>query len=142
MRKTRIGLLLVAAVVGMLVINGSRALAAEHGHMVKVGKKGEVTLDKETKVGDLTLKPGRYLFQHRVEGEDHFVHFTEVTKENTYFPTTARGGEPKAHPGEVKCKLEPLTKKVEATTLTFDREDGTQRLVRAEIAGENVAHVF
>ena len=51
-----------------LWINTSAAIAAEHEHAMKVGKTGEVTFDKETKVGDVTLKPGRYKFQHRVEG--------------------------------------------------------------------------
>jgi hypothetical protein len=133
---------LVAAVAWTLVAAGS-ASAAEHEHTLKVGKKGEITFDKETKVGDLTLKPGRYFFQHRVEGEDHFVHFTEVTKEPSYYGGGAGGGGvPKAHPGEVKCKLEPLSKKVQATTLELDTEGGVNRVTRVEVAGENVAHVF
>jgi hypothetical protein len=73
------------------------------------------------------LKPGRYVFQHRVQGEDHFVTFTTSQGKNL---------------GEVKCKLEPLSKKVEETTLEFVTEGGVNRLVKAEVAGENVAHVF
>ncbi len=140
MKHHRTWLLLVAAVAWMLVLNSAFAKAAGKEHEMKVGKKGDVTFAKETVVGDLTLKPGRYIFEHRVEGEDHFVHFTEVTKGYGYSGTG--GGAPKAHPGEVKCKLEPLSKKVEATTLYTEQEDGTQRLTRAEVAGENVAHVF
>ncbi len=140
MKMNRIWLFLVAAVVGMLILNSAPSTAAEHEHTLKVGKKGDVTFAKETMVGDLTLKPGRYIFQHRVEGDDHFVHFTEVTKGLGYSGTG--GGAPKAHPGEVKCKLEPLSKKVESTTLYYDTEGGVNRLTKAEVAGENVAHVF
>jgi hypothetical protein len=88
------------------------------------------------------LKPGRYIFQHRAQGEDHFVSFTEVTKGIPYGEQTIGGGAPKAHPGEVKCKLEPLSTKVKATTLYYDTEGGVNRLIKVEAAGENVAHVF
>ncbi len=140
MKNYRTWLLAFAAVVGMLILNSAPSTAAEHEHTLKVGKKGDVTFAKETKVGDLTLKPGRYTFQHRVEGDDHFVHFTEVTKGSAY--SGAGGGVPKAHPGEVKCKLEPLSKKVESTTLYYDTEGGVNRLIKVEVAGENVAHLF
>ena len=128
--------LLVAA--AMLFSNSVAAVAAEHEHALKVGKTGEVTFSKETKVGDMTLKPGRYKFQHRVEGEDHFVHFTEWTKP---YPTGSTGA-PKAHPGEMKCRIEPLSKKVSATTIFTVDEGATQRLTKVEVGGENVAHVF
>lgn len=140
MKTQRVRIVAVALMAWALALSAGLAVAAGAEHAMKVGKKGDVTLTKETKVGDLTLKPGRYIFQHRVEGEDHFVHFTEVTKGNPY--GTSEGGVPKAHPGEIKCKVEPLSKKVKETTLFLDSEDGTQRLVRAEVAGENVAHVF
>lgn len=130
---------LIAALAGMLMLNGALGLAAEHEHTLKIGKKGDVTFDKETKVGDLTLKPGRYFFQHRTEGEDHFVHFTQVTKESI---RGGGGGAPKAHPGDVKCRLEPLSKKVDRTTLYIDTEGGVNRLTKAEVAGENATHLF
>ena len=128
--------LLVAA--AMLFFNSGAAVAAEHEHALKVGKTGEVTFSKETKVGDMTLKPGRYKFQHRVEGDDHFVHFTEWTKP---YPAGSTGA-PKAHPGEMKCRIEPLNKKVSATTIFTVDEGAFQRLTKVEVGGENVAHVF
>lgn len=113
------------------------AVAAEHEHTIKVGKTGEVRFDSEVRVGDMTLKPGRYKFQHRVEGSDHFVHFTEWTKQRLPEET----GTPKAHPGEVKCTLEPLNKKVSQTTI-YSSTEGGNHVIKVEVAGENVAHVF
>ena len=140
----------IAAAAWMITSAGNTSLAAQHDHgsrpgnsqdrTLKVGKNGEMTLDTETKVGDLTLKPGRYRFQHRVEGADHFVHFTEWTKQSPYRPNET--GTPKAHPGEVRCRLEPLTKKVSQTKLSLQKEDGGYRLVRVEVAGEKAAHLF
>jgi hypothetical protein len=131
---------IVAAVA--VFFTGAIATAQHHETELKVGKTGEVTFAKETIVGQLTLKPGRYEFKHRVEGADHFVHFTEVTKPNPAYPTQPTSGQPKAHPGEVQCKLEPLDKKASTTRLFLNDEGKTQRLVRAEVGGENVAHLF
>jgi hypothetical protein len=115
-------------------------IAAEQEQVLKVGKKGDISFDTETKVGDLTLKPGRYFVQHRVEGSDHFVHFSEVTKELPYSRTG--GGIPKAHPGEMKCSLEPLKAKASETAVYIKKEDGVMRVTKILIRGENVAHVF
>ncbi len=121
------------------ISTGTPALAA-HGHdELKVGKTGDITFRTETKVGDLTLEPGRYKFQHRVEGENHFVHFTEWSKPYSYYETA---GGPKAHPGEVKCKLEPLAKKVSGTKVYTTADGGARRVTRIEVGGENVAHIF
>jgi hypothetical protein len=129
-------LITAATVLSFMV---TAAIAQEHEHAMKVGKTGDITFSEETKVGDLTLKPGRYQFQHRVEGSDHFVNFTEWTKPNKY---TLRSGSPKAHVGEVKCRLEPLQKKASETRIYVVQEDGVRRMSKVEIAGENVAHVF
>lgn len=137
MKKIYFPLSLVAAVATLLFYT-STAMAAEHEHALKVGKTGEVTFAKETKVGDVTLKPGRYKFQHRVEGDEHFVHFTEWTKP---YPAGSSGA-PKAHPGEMKCKLQPSSKKVSQTTVYTADEGAYQRLTKVEVGGENVAHLF
>ena len=131
---------LVMTVIATLLLFVGSAVAGEKEHTMKVGKKGDVTFAKAIQVGDLTLKPGRYILQHRVEGENHYVHFTELTKGVGTFGTG--GGAPKAHPGEVKCKLEPLSTKVEGTTVYFNTEGGVSRLTKVMIAGENVAHVL
>lgn len=139
MKRIRWGLLLLLAGTGAWIYGSPKTSAAEHEHVIKVGKTGEMQFDSEIRVGELTLKPGRYKFQHRVEGSDHFVHFTEVTKRN---PLSGHsGGEPKAHPGEVKCTLEPLNRKVSQTIVVSSTEGGNH-VIRVEVAGENVAHIF
>jgi len=104
---------------------------------LKVGKKGEMTFSAETQVGDMTLRPGRYTFQHRVDGSEHFVHFTQVGK--------VRGGREipaTAHPGEIKCRLEPLASKADSTEVYTVKEEGAARITKIIVRGENVAHVF
>jgi hypothetical protein len=114
--------------------------AAADQQVIKVGKKGEIMFDQETKVGDVTLKPGHYQLQHRVEGSDHLVHFTEFKGMHGYTKWSGPSGI--AHPGEVKCRLEPLPAKASQTQVTLNTANGERRITRIEIAGENVVHVF
>ena len=133
-------LLLSLAVMLTLLVNVTVAAAADQ-QVIKVGKKGEMMFDEETRIGDLTLKPGHYQIQHRVDGADHVVHFTELKGKhrNPYYESGATG---EAHPGEVKCRLEPMNAKASETKVNISTEEGVRRITRIEIAGENVAHVF
>lgn len=153
MRTNRALALTSPALAGLLWAVGP-AVSAQHQHAqpaapppqasaaapkekeLKVGKKGDVTFSVETIVGDIRLKPGRYQLQHRVEGSDHFVHFTEL-RSNPNMESAAQ-----AHPGEVKCRVEPLGKKVSTTRVYMVREGEAERVQRVLIAGENVAHSF
>ncbi len=138
MKGNLLRLSLFVTAFSILFLARTFTMAADQEQVLKVGQKGGITLSTETKAGDLTLKPGSYMVQHRVEGSDHFVHFTERTKEYPYY----RSGLPKAHPGEVKCRLEPLKAKASQTTVHLMKEDGVMRVTKIIIRGENVAHLF
>ncbi len=98
------------------------------------------TISAYTLYKDQATSPSHSYGGMTAEGADHFVHFTELTKDLPYRPGS--GGTPKAHPGEAKCKLEPLGKKATQTKVYSTKEDGTYRVTRVEVAGENVAHLF
>lgn len=138
--KKRWLLLSMAVMVAATVVLITTVAAAADQQVIKVGKKGEVMLSQETQVGDLTLKPGHYQMQHRVDGEDHMIHFTEL--KGMHNPSHPGGPTGTAHPGEVKCRLEPMNAKASQTAVTMSTEGGVRRITRIEIAGENVAHVF
>jgi hypothetical protein len=139
MRKLCLLFSIAAMVTGTLLLSVTVASAADQ-QIIKVGKKGEIMFSAETQVGDLTLKPGRYQMQHRVEGSDHMIHFTELTGgDNPYNPGGPTGA---AHPGEMKCRLEPMSVKAKRTAVFVDTEGGVRRIIRIEIGGENVAHLF
>jgi hypothetical protein len=103
--------------------------------VLKVGKKGVLTLRTDTKVGSVVLEPGRYRFQHRTEGLDHFVRFTRLKDATPYdpFPTRTRG-----EVEDASCRLEPLNAKARRTAITTAGGNITRIVVR----GENVAHLF
>ncbi len=126
-------------VAGILLLGVTIASAADE-QVIKVGKKGEVMFGQDTQVGDLTLKAGHYQMQHRVDGSDHMVHFTEF--KGMHNPSAPGGPASAANRGEVKCRLEPMSAKAKQTAVTVSTEGGARRITRIEIAGENVAHVF
>lgn len=101
---------------------------------LKVGKKGDVKFSTETLVGDLRLKPGSYQLQHRMDGSDHFVHFTKMSE--------GRPQSAVAQAGEVKCRLEPLNANAKVTAVYTRPEGSDSRVTKVLIQGENVAHVF
>jgi hypothetical protein len=131
---------MIGLISGLLLLGityGAAQEAMDHQHMqnqrtvqqIKVGKKGEMKFAQETRIGDLVLPPGEYRFVHRVHADDHFVHFEQVKN-------TARDF------GEVRCQVEPLSKKVVTTAVYMNTEGGVRRITKIEVAGENVAHIF
>ena len=144
-------ILRLAATAAATLFGAAVALPQSHTHeqmqkqmqgkeqTIKVGKKGEINLFHDAMAGDLMLKAGAYLVQHRVDGNDHFVHFTKMSKEVAYSPDSY----PKTHEGEIKCFIVPLPNKASQTAVVLvKQDDGTYRLTRIEIAGENVAHLL
>ena len=139
MKDRRFWLYLTLSAAWMSFQTAAVAAAAGDEHNMKVGKRGEISLGTETKVGDVTLEPGRYKFQHFTNGSDHSMRLREWTEDNPY---SGSGAMPRDNVAEVECRLERLNEKVRRTTARLIEEEGTRRLIRLEIAGENVAHIF
>ncbi len=117
------------------------AAPAQKERALKVGRKGEITLARPTKVGDIVLQPDTYVIQHRVSGANHFVRFVELKRveaqsiEGNYTYTE----QDKA--GEVKCRVEPANGPAKDTA-AYIVTDGAPRITKVTIKGEDVAHVF
>ena len=149
MKKRYLVLAVAVVLSGVILLGVAYAAAQDHQHMqmaqqptaqqdhqnmqmgqqLKIGKKGQMSFSQPTKVGEVLLPAGSYRFMHRVAGDDHFVQFTQTSPGSRDF-------------GEVKCQIEPLSKKASQTAITTMDEAGVQRITRIEVAGENVAHVF
>lgn len=113
-------------------------------HELKVGKSDDIEFANEVRVGEVTLKPGKYRLRHRVQGADHFVHFERLLITTPSAQKLATGlAVPAGAAGEVRCRLEPLGAKAQQTLLyLLKKAEGGQRLTKVLISGENVAHVF
>lgn len=135
-------LLTLALMAAALLLNTAIALAANE-QVVKIGKKGDVTFNEPTQVGDVTLPAGHYVFQHRVSGDEHFVNFVgakEMHHGGSSMTTTMQMGPTAGQ--EIKCTVEPLNQKVKQTLIFSDNSSGARKITRIEVAGENVAHLF
>lgn len=128
--RSRNNALAMGALLVLLLGAFSLPLLAQHQDqgMIHVGKKGEIALSDQLRVGETVLKPGKYVFQHVVEGADHVLVFK-----------TATGKEA----ARVKCKLEPLGQKVRQTALYTHAGDGGELILQAvNVEGEDVKHVI
>ena len=137
--RGRFLLVVILLLVSSAGLSDVSAFAADRKEQVKVGKNGDITFQVETRVGAISLKPGRYFIRHRVAGDDHFIQFTEVTKgqgKNV-------GGFPVSPPVEVKCRLLPTERTVRGTIIIYaNSEAGVRQIEMVLVSGENVAHGF
>ena len=109
-----------------------------------MGKRGEITLAEAMKVGDRVLEPGTYVVQHRVSHGDHFVRFLELKQEDYSMTHTGMNDTytREDNAGEMKCRVEPATERIKQTTAYTVTENGTKRITKVAIRGEDVVHVF
>lgn len=137
MLKSWVFAIVAATVASLAFINVATAADQK---MITVGKKGEIVFTEPTQIGDVTLKPGHYRFQHRVEGNDHLVSFTELLMSQGNHATGMQLGGKDS--GEIKCRVEALDRKAAKTAIYSDSSSGIKKVTRIEVRGENVAHVF
>lgn len=68
--------------VGAIMLAAFASIRAHDGHEVPtgrtftVGKNGDVNIREDVKIGADTLKRGKYLFEHRADGERHLIRAT------------------------------------------------------------------
>jgi len=134
---TRVGLVVSAG----LALVASPAFAQD---TLAVGRKGEVELRVETRVGSTVLEPGHYQFQHQSTAGQHYV----VVRAQS----TARGAGTTGHSGgavgkevaRVPCRLVPAPARANMDSHVYytKEADGTQRLTRIHIRGEKEGHLL
>lgn len=136
--RSRNNVLAMSALLVLLLGAFSLPLLAQHHErqgaqhqeqgMIHVGKKGEITLSSPLRVGETMLKPGKYVFQHVVEGDDHVLVFKTATGQEA---------------ARLKCRLESLGEKAKETALYTRAGDGGERILDAvRVQGEDVKHVI
>jgi hypothetical protein len=105
-----------------------------------IGKKGEVHFYTQVKAGETVLKPGMYQVQHVEEGGEHVIVFREMSMAAGY----RMGNTPVAkEAARVKCRVEPVTKKVSNTKITLRTNDkGEKEIATVQVAGEAFKHLI
>lgn len=85
-----------------------------------------VTLSEQARVGTELLPAGEYKLTHTMEGAEHIMVFKQGKQEY-----------------RVKCNLEPLNAKADATQAWYEADASGQRLLQAIVfRGDTVKHVM
>lgn len=128
----------VAAVVIVLAL-GLR-VAARHdgphvgpdGEVFTVGKNGDVKIGMDIAIGDVLVRKGKYVVEHRVDGSEHVLLLTGVDPK--------KGSETPVH--QIRMRLLPARDVARRSALFAERlQDRSYRVNIVQIAGEAGDHV-
>ena len=101
------------------------------GEVFNVGKKGDVKIGMDVVIGDVLVKKGKYLFEHRLEGDSHILVLTGVATKN--------GIEPLVH--QIHMRFITSRDPVKKSALFAERQrDRSYRVSVIQIAGESGDH--
>lgn len=101
------------------------------------GKTGKLEIETPLKIGEVTLKPGKYLVRHVDNGEEHYVEFSQII--TLQYPPEAVSPYQREVVAQANCTREPLNSVVARTEL----EPGAPgAMARLEIRGEKAVHLF
>lgn len=102
------------------------------GEVFTVGKNGEVKIGMDVVIGDVLVKKGKYLLEHRIDGDAHILALTGLD--------TKKGSEAPAH--QIRLRLLPSRDPVKKSALFAERlQDRSYRVSVVQIAGEAGDHV-
>ena len=126
----------VSLVLALLVVPG---VSAHDGHddgpteqTFKIGKNGEVKFGEDVKMGDFLVKKGRFVLEHRVDGDRHLFVLTGAER------VEAKASVVYEVPTEVLVSKAPVKKSAIYAT---ERADHVLQVTVVQIAGENVDHL-
>lgn len=137
-------LILAVAILSLPALAQADQHGAHHqkqaGQDVVTGKKGVVHFTAQVKAGDAVLKPGMYQVQHVEEGGEHVIIFKEMEMAAGYKMGNTPVGKEVAR---IKCKVEPVTKKVSNTKITLrTNAAGEKEIAEVQVAGEAFKHLM
>ena len=97
----------------------------------KVGKNGEVKFGEDVKMGDFLVKKGRYVLEHRIDGDRHLFVLTSAERIEAKAPLIYEV------PTEVLVSKVPVKKSAIYAT---ERADHVLQVSVVQISWENVDH--
>ncbi len=128
----------ILAVVALVVLG---AVASEQVQCIKANEQGEIVLQREARVADKILPPGKYMLHSENAGGKHYVHFVEETRNLDISPESSEQFLP-SHVAEAKANTENATTKPSVNAIYIVEEPAGWRITKTEIRGESHVHVF
>ncbi|MBI4454379.1 MAG: hypothetical protein HY644_00600 [Acidobacteria bacterium] len=136
--RLRNQLLFMSAALILALIDFTAAPLAQQASTPATGKKEQIILTSEVRVGDTLLKPGDYQIQHVFEGKDHVMVFTELVGPRSYL--SPRPGKEAAR---AKCTFGATDKRIEHTQVSLGLNSSGQTVIKKiSIKGEQTEHLF
>ncbi len=118
---------LVVWLAALLLLSG---LSLAERNKFGVSNTQKVTFAEPIKVGDVILPKGEYKVQHTMEGENHIMVFTQITKGT-------------AASTRVKCQLVPLQAKAPQNLVLYGHGQNDVHVLQELIfRGDTAKHVF
>ena len=119
----------LAAVIAVIMV-GVSVLSMAERNKFGVSDTQKVTFNEPIKVGDVLLPKGEYNVQHTMEGENHVMVFTQITRGT-------------AASTRVKCQLVPLPEKATQTQVLYGHDQRDVHVLQQLIfRGDTAKHVF
>ncbi len=128
----------ILAVVALVVLG---AVASEQVQCIKANEQGEIVLQREARVADKILPPGKYMLHSENAGGKHYVHFVEEARNLDISPESSEQFLP-SHVAEVQVTTEDAATKFSRDAIYVIEGPAGWRITKAEIRGESHVHVF
>ncbi|GAB4108469.1 MAG: hypothetical protein Kow001_05880 [Acidobacteriota bacterium] len=115
--------------------------AGNETNVMKVNRKGVISLNSETSLGNEVLEPGEYKVYCEHSESGHQVVFIRMQEVQPIFPRAGHRGTSDIH--KASCRMVELPSQAQRTAVYTATEAGGRRYVqKVVIRGENVEHVF
>jgi hypothetical protein len=134
-------ILFAAVVIVALLFLSDTALTGQTTGVFRANAQGEIVLDKPAIVGNTVLPAGTYSVHSHGSGAKQQVHFMQEVTLTTVHPESS-SVIVYDEAGRVTCDVKERANAAEVTALHFVEENGTLRIVSADIKGEAHTHVF
>jgi len=129
--------------IAVLILFGSFSLGAvhdgDHGEgptdlVFKVGKTGDLNINRDVKLGTYLVKRGKYMLTHEVQDQRHFFVLTEINKKKEPAQLAVY---------DLTSSFIANSERVKKSSVTAkELRDHSYEIVTIQIAGENGNHVF
>lgn len=139
-RSSRILVLLVSSILAGL---SSQAITSggNETSVMKVNRKGVISLNSETSLGNEVLEPGEYKVYCEHNDSGHQVVFVRMQEVQPIFPRAGHRGTSDIH--KASCRMVELPAQAQRTAVyTTTGPGGRRHVQKVVIRGENVEHVF
>lgn len=134
-------ILLAAMVIAALVVFTQVAQSQQTSGVLRANAQHEIVLDQPAMVGNVMVPAGTYKVHSHVSDGTHQVHFMREMTLTTVHPESS-SVVVYDEAAKANCDTQLSANAPEVTALNYTKENGTMRIVSADVEGESHSHIF